>query len=135
MSFVQELIIDSPGGKKVNASYNGVVIETDQSAAHGGDESAPEPFTLFLASIGTCAGIFVYSFCANKGIDASGIRIIQKNIPAENGKGVGTVSLTIELPDSFPEKYRDAIVRVADLCTVKKHILNPPEFEIKTGTV
>jgi ribosomal protein S12 methylthiotransferase accessory factor len=31
---------------------------------------------------------------------------------------------------AFPEKYRDAIVRAADQCAVKRHILEPPRFEV-----
>lgn len=51
-----------PGGKKVNALYKGFTIETDQSKSDEGEASAPAPFDLFLASIGTCAGIYVIRF-------------------------------------------------------------------------
>jgi len=54
------MIISFGGGKKVNADYRGFTIQTDQSVNGGGEESAPEPFALFLASIGTCAGIYVF---------------------------------------------------------------------------
>ena len=40
--------------------------------------------------------------------------------------------LDLKLPRGFPEKYRKAIIRVMDLCSVKKNILDPPEFEILT---
>lgn len=125
-----EITVVSGGGKKVNAHYNGMVIETDQSVASGGEGSAPEPFTLFLASIGTCAGIYVYSFCQARDIPTDGIRIVEHIERREDGHGVGKISLTIEVPPSFPEKYHSAIVRAADLCAVKKHILDPPEFEV-----
>ncbi len=51
-----------PGNKKVNARYRGFTIETDQAREEGGDGSAPEPFDLFLSSMGTCAGIYVVYF-------------------------------------------------------------------------
>ena len=53
-----EMKVYFPGGKRVYADYGGFTIETDQPARGGGDDSAPAPFDLFLASIGTCAGIF-----------------------------------------------------------------------------
>ncbi|MBW2050564.1 MAG: osmotically inducible protein OsmC, partial [Deltaproteobacteria bacterium] len=49
--------VSFPGGKRVDAQIGGFTIKTDQSRDNGGDESAPEPFQLFLASIATCAGI------------------------------------------------------------------------------
>ena len=126
----EELIVVSGGGKKVNAHYRGMVIETDQSVEGGGEGSAPEPFSLFLASIGTCAGIYVYSFCQARNIPTDNIRIVQKNYRKEEGKGIGRITLTIEVPATFPEKYHAALVRSADLCAVKKHIMSPPEFEV-----
>jgi putative redox protein len=86
---------------------------------------------LFLASIGTCAGIYVSSFCQSRGISTEGIRLVQSHTMKESGHGVGKIELAIELPSTFPEKYRDAVVSVANLCAVKKHIMDPPEFVVK----
>ncbi len=126
------MIITSGGGKKVNAEYRGFTIETDQSARNGGEESAPEPFSLFLASIGTCAGIYVFSFCRQRDIPADGIRIVQNHYGKEDGSGIGKIAIDIEVPEAFPEKYRDALVKAANLCAVKKHIQDPPVFEVAT---
>ena len=48
---------------------------------------------------------------------------------------VGTVQFEIQVPSDFPEKYYNALVRSAEQCAVKKHMENPPEFEIYTKTV
>lgn len=128
-----EMIISFGGGKKVNAEYRGFTIKTDQSEYGGGEGSAPEPFSLFLASIGTCAGIYVYSFCQQREIPTDDIRIVQRHERRESGRGIGKITLTIELPASFPDKYRDAVVNAANLCAVKKHIQDPPSFEVVTS--
>jgi putative redox protein len=47
------------------------------------------------------------------------------------GHRIARLALDIHLPPGFPEKHRDAVVRAADLCAVKKHILQPPTFEIR----
>lgn len=127
-----EMIIISGGNKKVKALYRGIEIETDQSVVNGGEGSAPEPFTLFLASIGTCAGFYVYAFCQARNIPVDNIRIVQRHEKKEGGKGIGKIFLTIEVPDTFPEKYLSALIRSADLCAVKKHIVDAPAFEIAT---
>ncbi len=37
------------------------------------------------------------------------------------------------LPESFPEKYRGAVIQSANLCAVKKHMETPPEFNVFTS--
>ena len=121
------------GGKIVTAHTHGHSIITDQPVDNGGTDTAPAPFDLFLASIGTCAGIYVKSFCDNRNIPAEGIKIIQTH---EWNKETGlptAVKLDIKLPAGFPEKYRASLIHVAELCKVKKSIVSPPEFEIVTS--
>lgn len=134
MNNPNDIIITFPGGKKVDAELRGHIIKTDQGPQAGGEGSAPEPFALFLASIGTCAGIYVLSFCQNRDLPTEGIRIVQSLEPDETGR-LGTIRLTVEVPPSFPEKYHEALVRAADQCLVKKTIQNPPRFEVQTEVV
>lgn len=130
-----EIKITFPGGKKVNAEINSRIIPTDQPVEGGGEGSAPTPFDYFLASLGTCAGIYVLSFCQQRQIDTEGLALTQRMefATSEDGKNkLAKVSIDIHLPTGFPEKYRNAIVKTAELCTVKKVIMDPPEFEITT---
>ena len=123
--------ITFPGNKRVDADFNGMKIKTDQPPMAGGDGTAPEPFALFLASIGTCAGIYVLSFCQSRGLSTEGLRLVQRLEPGPGG-GIGKISIDIEVPDDFPEKYHAALVRSAEQCAVKKTIENPPEFKVQT---
>ena len=131
-----EIKITFPGGKKVNAEMGGITIPTDQPPEDGGDGSAPSPFIYFLASLGTCAGIYVLSFCQQRGIASEGLALTQQVefTHDEAGKNrLSRLTLDISLPHGFPEKYRNAIVKTAELCTVKKVIMDPPEFVITTS--
>ncbi len=130
-----EMIIDFPGGAKVDAHFGEFTVRTDQPYMGGGDNSAPTPFATFLASIGTCAGIYVLGFCQQRGISTEGIRIVQRMYTDPFTRLVGKVQLEIQVPPTFPEKYRDSVVRAAELCAVKKHFEHPPKFEILTQTV
>jgi ribosomal protein S12 methylthiotransferase accessory factor len=126
-----EMLIDFPGGSKVDAHFGPFTVMTDQPP----DASAPSPCALFLASMGTCAGIYVLGFCKQRGLSAEGIRIVQRmHTDAASGM-VGKIELEIQVPPDFPEKYRPSLVRSAELCAVKKHIENPPKFEIFTRSV
>jgi len=128
-----EIKVTFPGGKKVNAEMNGMVVPTDQPVEQGGEGSAPSPFIYFLASLGTCAGIYVLSFCQQRQIATEGMFLTQQMEfeTDESGKSrLSRLTLDIMLPAGFPEKYLNAIVKTAELCTVKKVLMDPPEFVI-----
>jgi putative redox protein len=127
-----EMTITFPGGAKVDAQFGGFTVPTDQPAHAGGDGSAPTPFALFLASIGTCAGIYVLGFCKQRNLPTDGIRVVERTIPDQQTGLVGRIELDIEVPPTFPERYYDALVRAASQCTVKKHLEHPPVFDVKT---
>lgn len=129
----QNFEISFPGGLRVDAVYNGIEIKTDQSKENGGDASAPEPYSLFLASIGTCAGIYAVSFCQARKIPMDGMKLKQINyFEMEPKKRLSRVEITLELPEGFPAKYEKAVIRAMDLCAVKKAIFDPPEMDITT---
>lgn len=130
-----EMQIFFEGNKKVNASFNGNIIKTDQPTQGGGEGSAPAPFDLFLASIGTCAGIYVKGFCDQRGISSENIKIIQRMNFNPGTRLIDKIDLEIQVPADFPEKYKDAVINSANLCAVKRHMQQAPEFEVYTKTV
>jgi len=130
-----EMMIDFPGGARVDAHFGPFTVMTDQSPSGGGNGDAPTPFALFLASLGTCAGIYVLGFCQQRGLSADGIRIKQQ-VSRDFATGlVGKIGLEIQVPPEFPEKYHASLIRSAQLCAVKKHLENPPAFEITTKVI
>ena len=126
-----EMIIDFPGGSRVDAHFNQFTVPTDQPPT----ASAPMPFEVFLSSIGTCAGIYVLGFCRQRGLPTEGIQIVQR-VHSNPATGmVEEIDLEIQIPPTFPEKYRDSLIRSAELCKVKKHLEQPPKFNISTQVV
>lgn len=130
-----EMIIDFPGGARVDAHYGPHTIMTDQPPAGGGEGSAPTPFSLFLASMGTCAGIYVLGFCQQRGLPTDDIRVVQRMQRDPLTHLVTDVELDIQVPPEFPAKYRTSLIRSAELCAVKKHLENPPIFNVHTTVI
>lgn len=122
------MVIDFPAGARVDAHFGSFTIKTDQPP----QATAPTPFATFLASIGTCAGIYVLGFCQQRGLPTDGIRIIQRMHSDMFSGMIGKIDLEIQVPETFPKKYRPALVRAAELCAVKKHFEQPPSFEVYT---
>lgn len=127
--------IGFPGGLRVDANLGGMTVRTDQPVQAGGDGSAPSPFLLFLASIGTCAGIYVLQFCRQRGISTEGVRVVEHVETDPSTHALAKVGLEIIVPPTFPEKYHKALIRSADLCAVKQTIQHPPAFETTVKVV
>lgn len=126
-----DILIDFPGGSRVDAHFGNFTVPTDQPPL----ASAPTPFALFLSSIGTCAGIYVLGFCQKRNLPTDGIQIVE-HVHSNPADGmVEKIDLEILIPPTFPEKYRDSLIRSAELCAVKKHLEKPPQFNIVTKTV
>jgi putative redox protein len=123
-----EIRIDFPGGSRVDAHFGNFTVPTDQPPM----ASAPTPFEVFLSSIGTCAGIYILGFCRQRGLPTSGIQIVQRIHSNPSTGMIEQIDIEIQVPSTFPEKYRDSLIRSAELCKVKKHMEKPPRFNITT---
>ena len=121
------------GGKQVFADINGFTVKTDQSARGGGEGLYPEPFTMFLASLGTCAGIYVKFFCDQRGLPTDNVKLIQELQYDSVKRMVAKFTIDIHVPADFPEKYDEAMIRSANQCAVKKHL--HPDIELETKVV
>ncbi len=115
----------------MDAEYKGIIIKTDQPVYQGGGGLAPAPFDLFLASIATCAGIYVLFFCQKRGISTEKTALVMKIRRNPGTKMIERISLEIQLPQEFPEKYKNAVIKAVNSCSVKEYILNSPAFEVE----
>lgn len=126
-----DIEIRFPGGKRVDAAVNSFIVETDQSVDEGGQGAAPEPFDFFFVSIGTCAGLYASEFCKSRGLGTDGLKIGLRAERDEKTKLFDPIRIILSVPANFPQKYRKAIVRAVNMCTVKRHI----EGNIRIETV
>jgi len=130
-----QMEITFPGNRKIDAHFRGFTVQTDQPQTGGGDNTAPMPFELFLASIGTCAGIYIKGFCLKRNIPTDNIKVMLDTEPGPEPGLLGKISLDIQVPEVFPKQYELALINVANLCSVKKNMQTPPEFEITVNSV
>jgi putative redox protein len=132
MSELPEIKVTFPGGLRVDTEYKGFVIKTDQPIRYGGGGTAPAPFDLFLASIAACAGFYAVAFCRERKISADNAGVVMRMEKDPVSKLIGKITLEVRLPADFPEKYKRAIVKAVDTCTVKLNIIKAPAFEVVT---
>ena len=122
--------ITFPGNKRVDVTFDKFKIKTDQASENGGDESAPEPFDVFISSIGTCAGIYAKSFCDVRKLSTENMYILVNIDRKEGQKLIKMIDITLHVDQQFPEKYIKAVIKAMDTCAVKNQ-LHP---DIKTST-
>ena len=121
--------VSFPGGVAVEATFHGHTVRTDQPAPLGAD-SAMSPFDLFQASLATCMGFYALRFCQERGIPTEGLGLSVETVKDPEKKRLSTIRAVLTLPPGFPEKYAGAIQRAVDQCAVKKHLVEPPAFEL-----
>ncbi len=125
-----EMEISFPGGKKIDAGFKGFTVHTDQPRDEGGDGTAPQPYDLFVASLATCAGVYILYFCDKRKIAVDGLRIAVQADKNDKTHLFETIQLRVQLPRGFPEKYRSAVIRAAEKCSVKRSLPSPPQIEV-----
>ena len=131
MAGASEIRVTLPGRRRIDAQVGRHVVHTDQPPENGGEGTAPSPYELFLASMATCAGIFVQGFCAKREIPTDGVGVVLRTESDPATGALSRVAIDVEVPPSFPEKYRDALVRAVDGCSVKRAIQAQPSFETR----
>ncbi len=133
-SFRMDIRVRFPGGKRVDARVGAHCVRTDQSPEHGGQGFAPEPFDLFLASLASCAGLYVLTFCQARQLPTEGIWLEQHQEFDPTSHALTQVTLTVHLPVTFPDKYRDDVQHAADGSKLVKMLAAPPKVVVHTET-
>ena len=67
---------------------------------------------------------------SQRGMSVEGVKIIQRMNYNQFTNQVNDIDIHVDLPASFPEKYKSAIVNVVNQCPVKQHLLEPPTFNV-----
>ena len=122
-----EIDIQFPGGQRIETQLKGATLAVGSDIE---DEPGLEPLDLFFVSLGLCAGKYVMEFCRTRDIPYVDTKILLRTQWDEEKMMHTQVLIQIQLPQDFPEKYKNAVIRAVDLCSVKKHIFTPPAFEV-----
>ena len=122
-----------PGGLAIDATFGKHTIHTDQPLPDGGTDTAMSPSALLFASMATCMGFYALRFCQQRSIGTDGLGLTLTPVRDPESKRVTDVTVELRTPHEFPEKYRDAILRAIDHCSVKRTMLDPPRFEIRVS--
>jgi uncharacterized OsmC-like protein len=106
------------------------LLTVDQPLAAGGDDTAPTPTELFVASLASCVAFYARRYLARHDLPTTGLRVLAAYDLAQRPARVGSVSLDITLPDGVPGDQRDRLLAVASHCTVHNSLITPPQVTV-----
>lgn len=121
------------GNKRIDVKFKDFLVKTDQSRKNEGDETAPEPFDLFLSSLGACAGIYAKSFCDTRKISCQGMKLFLTASFKKGQKHLDLIEITLHVNREFPEKYIKPIAKAMEGCAVKNQL--HPDINTQTRVV
>lgn len=128
----------------ITTRYKGEMLFETQVGRHtltidvpeqmGGKDRGPMPPQLFIASLGSCVGALVASYCERHGMDTRDMSVNVDFEKADHPARLKNIKVTVSLPhaDCSEQCRRDALLRVAEHCPVHETIetLKDIEFDI-----
>jgi putative redox protein len=117
------------GGDRLRIDVRGHELGADQPVEDGGEDTAPTPTELFLASLTACVAFYAERFLRRHTLSTEGLKVSCSYGWATNPNRVGEINLTVEAPGITAAK-REAFTRVIEHCTVHNTLEHPPEVRI-----
>ncbi len=106
------------------------VVTVDQPTADGGDDTAPTPTELFVASLASCVAFYAHRYLVRHSLPSHGLTVSADFAMGARPARVERITLAITLPEGVPEARRDALLAVASHCTVHNTLMSTPEVSI-----
>lgn len=122
--------VEHRGGDKFDIAIRNHVVSVDQPVELRGEDSAPTPTELFIASLASCVAFYARRYLARHQLSSDGLVVEAQFTLATKPSRVGRIDISLQLPEGFPAERRDALLAVATHCTVHNSLETVPEVEI-----
>ncbi|BCJ75862.1 hypothetical protein CS0771_54060 [Catellatospora sp. IY07-71] len=118
-------------GERYEITVRGHRILVDQPVDVGGENAAPTPVELFVASLAGCVAYYAGRFLARHGITREGLGVhVAYRMAADRPARVTAIDLTVTVPARLPADRRPALRAVIEHCTVHNSLVDPPSVRI-----
>jgi putative redox protein len=115
-------------GEAYEIRVRGHRVRVDQPADLGGDDSAPTPTELFVASLAACVAFYAGRYLTRHGLRRDGLAVhTDFDMATDRPARVAAIRVTVRVPDGFPAERRGALAAVASHCTVHNSLTTQPE--------
>jgi uncharacterized OsmC-like protein len=123
--------VETGGGEAYEIAVRGHRILVDQPADAGGQDTAPTPTELFVASLASCVAFYAGRYLTRHGYSRTGLAVeAQFDLATDRPARVAAVRLTLHVPADLPAERWAALRAVAAHCTVHNSLSQPPLVEL-----
>ena len=117
-------------GHRFAITVRGHVLHVDQPVEEGGEDTAPTPVELFVASLASCTAHLARLYLTRHDLPTVGLSAEASWEMVEKPHRVGSIDVALTLPPGVPEEMRARLLKVASHCTVHNSIENTPDIRI-----
>ena len=122
--------VEHESGDRFRLSMRQHVLHVDQPETDGGEDTAPTPTELFIASLAACVGFYVHRFLSRHGHQVDGLAVTSEVEYATRPYRVSRISLGVSGVSHLPPEVQESLLSVAARCTVHNSLRQPPEVSI-----
>jgi putative redox protein len=128
---VREMDVRFVAGESYEVSVRGHRLLVDQPADAGGQDTAPTPTELFIASLATCVAFYAGRYLTRHGYSRDGLAVSAGfEMASDRPARVSSIRLTVLPPADLPADRRPALRAVVSHCTVHNSMTFPPPVAI-----
>lgn len=121
-------------GEAYGIAVRGHELTVDQPLDAGGDDKAPTPVELFVASLASCVAYYAGRYLARHDLPRDGLRVAAEyEMSSDRPARVAGVRITVVPPAGLAPERQAALKAVASHCTVHNTLRVPPEVAVAVG--
>lgn len=115
---------------RFSVDVRGHRLYVDQPLADGGDDTAPTPTELLVASLASCVAFYARRYLTRHGLPTEGLSVSAAFTMASRPARVGHIDVQLTLPEGIPADRRAAALAVASHCTVHNTLADGPMVRV-----
>ena len=127
---VQPMRVEHRGGDKFDINVRGHVVRVDQPAKDRGEDTAPTPTELFIASLASCVAFYARRYLARHDLPTDGLAVEATFDMGSKPARVAWIDMRLIVPEGVPAERLDALLAVATHCTVHNTLTSEPDVSI-----
>jgi putative redox protein len=121
------------GGKKFSTQIGHHQILTDQPEESGGENQAPTPPDLLLASLGACAAHYAMEYLSSRSLSTEGLHVQVFAEKTPRPVYLDNFRIVVETRP-LDEKHRQGLARAVDACLIHRTLHAQPKIEVEFAT-
>jgi len=119
-------------GEAYEIAVRGHRLTVDQPVEAGGEDAAPTPTELFVASLASCVAFYAGRYLTRHGHSRTGLVVSARyELATERPARVSAIRIGVKVPTDLPEERWPALAAVARHCTVHNTLHHPPDVDIE----